>query len=68
MGRAQGMEQGPGEIRYEARGFWALVVTQFQGAFNDNVYQWLIIFSLIASMSSGLDGGHVDLSWIHGPL
>lgn len=64
MGRAQGMEHGPGEIRYQARGFWALVVTQFQGAFNDNVYQWLIIFSLIASMGAGLDGGHVDLSWI----
>ncbi len=64
MGREQGMDRGPGEIRYQARGFWGLVVTQFQGAFNDNVYQWLIVFSVIATMKSGLDGGHVDLSWI----
>ena len=52
-----------GEIQYRPKGFWALVVTQFQGAFNDNVYQWLIIFSLIATLSSGLGAGRVDLSW-----
>ncbi len=38
------------EADYRPRGFWALVVTQFQGAFNDNVYQWLIVFSLIADL------------------
>ena len=32
------------------RGFWALIVTQFQGAFSDNALKWLVI-SLIASMS-----------------
>ncbi len=26
------------------RGFWALIVTQFQGAFSDNTLQWLAIF------------------------
>jgi acyl-[acyl-carrier-protein]-phospholipid O-acyltransferase / long-chain-fatty-acid--[acyl-carrier-protein] ligase len=31
------------------RGFWALVVTQFQGAFSDNTLKWLVI-SLIAGM------------------
>ena len=27
-----------------ARGFWALIVTQFQGAFSDNALKWLAIF------------------------
>ncbi|MFO1477007.1 MAG: acyl-[ACP]--phospholipid O-acyltransferase [Verrucomicrobiota bacterium] len=31
------------------RGFWSLFVTQFQGAFSDNVLKWLVI-SLIAGM------------------
>jgi acyl-[acyl-carrier-protein]-phospholipid O-acyltransferase/long-chain-fatty-acid--[acyl-carrier-protein] ligase len=31
------------------RGFWALIVTQFQGAFSDNALKWLVIF-LIAGM------------------
>jgi len=31
------------------RGFWALIVTQFQGAFSDNTLQWLAI-SLIMGM------------------
>src|ERR1035437_3272948 len=32
------------------RGFWALIVTQFQGAFSDNALKWLAIF-LITGMS-----------------
>lgn len=35
---------GPG------RGFWALIVTQFQGAFSDNALKWLAI-SIIAGMN-----------------
>lgn len=61
MARAQHSVGGAGEIEYKPKGFWALVVTQFQGAFNDNVYQWLIVFSLIASLSTGSDGGLIDL-------
>lgn len=30
------------------RGFWALIATQFQGAFNDNLFQYTIIYFLIA--------------------
>jgi hypothetical protein len=30
------------------RGFWSLFVTQFQGAFSDNVLKILVIFMLIA--------------------
>ena len=33
-----------------SRGFWALIVTQFQGAFSDNALKWLVI-SLIAGMN-----------------
>lgn len=29
------------------RGFWALNITQFQGAFNDNAYKFLIIYFLL---------------------
>ncbi|MGA2556863.1 MAG: hypothetical protein ABSG04_11390, partial [Verrucomicrobiota bacterium] len=29
------------------RGFWALIVTQFQGAFSDNVLKNLVIFMII---------------------
>ncbi len=33
-----------------AKGFWALIVTQFQGAFSDNSLKWLVIF-LITGMN-----------------
>ncbi len=26
------------------KGFWALIVTQFQGAFNDNLFKWVIVY------------------------
>ena len=29
------------------RGFWSLIITQFQGAFSDNVYKFLVIFLII---------------------
>jgi acyl-[acyl-carrier-protein]-phospholipid O-acyltransferase/long-chain-fatty-acid--[acyl-carrier-protein] ligase len=31
---------------YGASGFWSLVVTQFQGAFNDNLYKLIMVFAL----------------------
>ena len=36
------------EQPYHARGFWALIATQFQGAFNDNLYRFIIVFYMIA--------------------
>jgi len=30
------------------RGFWSLFVTQFQGAFSDNVLKNLVVFMLVA--------------------
>lgn len=29
------------------KGFWALIATQFQGAFNDNLYRFVIVFYMI---------------------
>jgi acyl-[acyl-carrier-protein]-phospholipid O-acyltransferase/long-chain-fatty-acid--[acyl-carrier-protein] ligase len=29
------------------RGFWALIVTHFQGAFSDNVLKWLVVFMIL---------------------
>lgn len=31
---------------WDKLGFWALIVTQFQGAFNDNAYRWIITYYL----------------------
>src|SRR5215475_13548652 len=31
------------------RGFWSLVVTQFQGAFNDNAYKNLVVFLILGT-------------------
>ena len=36
----------------QARGFWALIVTQFQGAFSDNAYKFLLIFMFVAATAS----------------
>ena len=34
-------------------GFWALITTQFQGAFNDNLYKFIIIFYMTNKLSDG---------------
>ncbi len=44
------------EGAYNKPGFWALIVTQFQGAFNDNLYQYVIIFYLLSLFRSGTEG------------
>src|SRR5277367_1268003 len=33
-------------------GFWALIVTQFQGAFGDNAFKWLVSFLILESSIS----------------
>jgi acyl-[acyl-carrier-protein]-phospholipid O-acyltransferase/long-chain-fatty-acid--[acyl-carrier-protein] ligase len=38
------IEDAESPRRARLRGFWALIVTQFQGAFSDNTLQWLAIF------------------------
>src|SRR6516162_6700228 len=45
------------EPRRSERGFWALIVTQFQGAFSDNVLRNLLL-AMVVGM--GLDKGHRD--------
>ena len=32
---------------FSLRGFWSLIVTQFQGAFSDNVLKWLVVFMIL---------------------
>jgi acyl-[acyl-carrier-protein]-phospholipid O-acyltransferase / long-chain-fatty-acid--[acyl-carrier-protein] ligase len=44
------MNRSNGGSLESTRGFWALIVTQFQGAFSDNTLKWLVI-SLITGMS-----------------
>ena len=38
-----------------SRGFWALIVTQFQGAFSDNALKWLAIFLITQTISSATE-------------
>lgn len=54
-------ENGCDERVFNPRGFWALMVTQFQGAFNDNLYQWVITFYLLVSFKtfSGNNGDYL---------
>jgi acyl-[acyl-carrier-protein]-phospholipid O-acyltransferase/long-chain-fatty-acid--[acyl-carrier-protein] ligase len=42
-------------------GFWALVATQFQGAFSDNALKWLISFLVI---DAGLSAARRDLYFV----
>jgi acyl-[acyl-carrier-protein]-phospholipid O-acyltransferase/long-chain-fatty-acid--[acyl-carrier-protein] ligase len=44
----------PEEAPAGLRGFWSLFVTQFQGAFSDNILKWLVI-SLITGMGFSND-------------
>ena len=50
---------GPVRSARYSLGFWSLVVTQFQGAFNDNALKFLVIY-LIVDM--GLPGPKRDLA------
>ncbi|MDE3067907.1 MAG: MFS transporter [Verrucomicrobiota bacterium] len=41
------MTNTPQGVRRGLRGFWCLFVTQFQGAFSDNVLKWLVVFMIL---------------------
>ncbi len=43
------------------RGFWSLFVVQFQGAFSDNVFKFLIIFIITASFSGETRDNYIAL-------
>ena len=42
------------------RGFWPLIGTQFQGAFNDNLFRYLIVYYLISLLAKDMATGVVD--------
>ncbi len=46
--RPETVAPGGDSQRSSLRGFWALFVTQFQGAFSDNVLKNLVVFMLVA--------------------
>jgi acyl-[acyl-carrier-protein]-phospholipid O-acyltransferase/long-chain-fatty-acid--[acyl-carrier-protein] ligase len=50
-------QPGVNSNRTSLRGFWALIVTQFQGAFSDNVLKNLVVF-MILGMNVSLAGQH----------
>src|SRR3954471_7843537 len=45
----ESMDTRPASSHHSQRGFWALIVTQFQGAFSENTLKTLVVF-LIAGM------------------
>ena len=47
MNKAQSQAASTGTGRRGLRGFWSLFITQFQGAFSDNVLKNLVIFMMI---------------------
>ncbi len=47
------MDRAPaGDPRGTLLGFWALIATQFQGAFSDNALKWLVSFLVLESSVS----------------
>ncbi|MFM1920314.1 MAG: hypothetical protein RLZZ303_1948 [Candidatus Hydrogenedentota bacterium] len=49
------------EAEFRPKGFWALVVTQFQGAFNDNLYQYLIMFFVLGLFAANPGSGTMTI-------
>ena len=61
---ASSKSEGPASQQPPAnglRGFWALFVTQFQGAFSDNVYRTLAMFLIIGMAQLTLPGDSREL-------
>ena len=49
----QEVDRAPlGDPRGRLLGFWALIATQFQGAFSDNALKWLVSFLVLESSIS----------------
>lgn len=53
MSKANGPKRGKGSTRPWRKGFWSLFATQFQGAFSDNVFKWLVLFLVIEGTVEG---------------
>ena len=51
MSEASGQQCGKESIKPWRRGFWCLFTTQFQGAFSDNVFKWLVLFLVMEGMT-----------------
>ena len=47
MSEASVQKCGKESTRLWRKGFWSLFATQFQGAFSDNVFKWLVLFLVI---------------------
>ncbi len=43
------------------RGFWSLFFTQFQGAFSDNVFKFLVIFLIMSRTSAGTRDQYISI-------
>ena len=49
----------PENIPKSQRGFWALIVTQFQGALSDNTLQWLTTYLVMQVVMSADERDHL---------
>ncbi len=50
--RDANVRNGSGAPRTSLTGFWALIATQFQGAFSDNTLKWLVSFLVLEAAVS----------------
>ena len=51
MSKANGPNCGKESTSPWRKGFWCLFATQFQGAFSDNVFKWLVLFLVMEGMT-----------------
>src|SRR5450432_3945393 len=58
------MNRSTGSSPESTRGFWALIVTQFQGAFSDNVVKNLVVFVALFGTSLTLAEKNSYGEWI----
>lgn len=58
------VSHAPARREFSKPGFWALIVTQFQGAFNDNLYQFVIIFFLLSMAVPGANQVSEGTNWL----
>lgn len=49
---------------YQDRSFWGMTVTQFLGAFNDNLFKQLVLLLSITGVDNALKGEAADNQWL----
>ena len=46
------MDASAEQPKHSLKGFWSLFLTQFQGAFNDNAFKFIVIFMVLGKATA----------------